>query len=377
LAGRTDRWVSIDEIDKNPVEICRMKNVLVGLLLAATAMGCHKNGMDSPTPPAQKGWVVTTIAGDGTEGSVDGPVRLAKLHAPIDVAVAADGTVYVADYLSHRIRKIANGQVSTLAGSDSSGIVDGNGSKARFKNPYRVAVDPNGNCYVLDEVDARIRKITPAGEVTTYAGVAQPGFLDGPAGGAQFLINAGGLATDRAGNVYVGDTFNERIRAISPAGQVWTVAGDGKEGLLNGGALTAEFRYVTSVASDAEDNLYVADAGNFYVRQITPIGLVAVMAGSGVRGYVDGASIAVRFDQMDDMVVDSKGNVFLIDDNSIRKVTPQGVVSTIAGAEAGYADGDGSVARFRNPGGLGIDAQDNIYVADINNNRIRKISFGR
>ena len=354
-----------------------MKKVLVGLLLAIAAAGCHKNGMDSPTPPAQKGWVVTTVAGDGSEGFADGPVKLAKLHAPIDVAVAPDGTLYVADYLNHRIRKIASGQVSTLAGSDSSGVVNGNGGLARFKNPYRIAVDPSGNCYVLDEVDARIRKITPAGEVTTYAGLAQPGFMDGPAANAQFLINAGGLAADKAGNVYLGDTFNQRIRAVSPSGQVTTVAGDGKEGFLNGGARTAEFRFVTSVACDAQGNLYVADAGNFYVRQITPIGLVAVMAGSGVRGYVDGPSITVQFDQMDDMVVDSKGNVFLIDDNSIRKVTPQGVVSTIAGAEAGFADGAGAVARFRNPGGLGIDAQDNIYVADINNNRIRKIRFVR
>ncbi|MBS1602364.1 MAG: hypothetical protein JST42_06820 [Bacteroidetes bacterium] len=354
-----------------------MKNVLVGLLLAVAAAGCHKNGVDGPTPPAKNGWVVTTIAGDGTEGSADGPVKLAKFHAPIDVAVAPDGSVYVADYLSHRIRKIANGQVSTLAGSDSSGIVNGVGGLARFRNPYRVTVDPDGNCYVLDEVDARIRKVTPAGVVTTYAGLAQPGFMDGPAGSAQFLINAGGLAADKAGNLYLGDTFNERIRAISPSGQVTTIAGDGKEGFLNGGAKTAEFRYVTSVACDGQGNLYVADAGNFYVRQITPLGLVAVMAGSGVRGYVDGPSITVKFDQMDDMVADSKGNVFVIDDNSIRKVTPQGIVSTIAGAEAGYADGDGPVARFRNPGGLGIDAQDNIYVADINNNRIRMISFSR
>jgi sugar lactone lactonase YvrE len=354
----------------------KMKNALVCLLLAVAATGCHKNKMDAPpSNPVQKGWIVTTVAGDGTEGSSDGPVKLAKFHAPIDVAVAPDGTVYVADYLSHRIRRISNGQVSTLAGSDSTGIVDGRGGQARFRSPYRVTTDPNGNIYVLDEVDARIRKITPTGDVTVYAGLAQPGFMDGPAASAQFLINAGGLASDRAGNIYVGDTFNGRIRAISLAGTVTTVAGDGKVGLLNGGAKTAEFRYATSVAADKDGNLYVADAGNFYVRQITPIGLVAVMAGSGVRGYVDGVSIQVQFDQMDDMVVDSKGNVFVIDNNSIRKVTPQGAVSTIAGAEAGYADGDGVTARFRNPGGLGIDAQDNIYVADINNNRIRKISF--
>jgi len=353
-----------------------MKNALVCLVLAAAAAGCHKNTTDTPpSNPVQKGWVVTTIAGDGTEGSADGPVKLAKFHAPIDVAVAADGTVYVADYLNHRIRRITNGQVSTLAGSDSTGIVDGRGGLARFRNPYRITTDPNGNVFVLDEVDARIRKITPAGDVTVYAGVAQPGFLDGPAASAQFLINAGGLAADKAGNIYVGDTFNGRIRAISLAGTVTTIAGDGTVGLLNGGAKTAKFRYATSVACDADANLYVADAGNFYIRQITPIGLVAVMAGSGVRGYVDGVSIQVQFDQMDDMVADSKGNVFVIDDNRIRRVTPQGAVTTIAGADAGYADGDGATARFRNPGGLGIDAQDNIYVADINNNRIRKISF--
>jgi sugar lactone lactonase YvrE len=328
------------------------------MVLAAFCVGCKKSGYG--THPTEKKYVVSTIAGDGSDAFADGPVLSAKFHNPVDVAVTSDGTIYVADYNDHRIRKITGGQVYTLAGSDSTGVVNGDGGMARFNNPYRIATDQAGNCYVLDQIDPRIRKITAAGYVTTYAGAASPGFLDGASLVAQFAVNAEGIAVDGTGNVYVGDTFNGRIRKITPAAQVNTVA---------------QFNYPGAVACDRQGNIYVVEEGNLRIRKIATDGVISTLAGSGTRGDKDGDGATAEFDQMGDLVADSQGNLYLIDGERIRKITPAGVVSTIAGSTAGYADGDGADAKFKEPGGLGIDAQDNIYVADINNNRIRKISF--
>jgi streptogramin lyase len=364
------------------IKIFRMTPVLRQCTLAALigiittiSIACKKSrhGGDSDQP--DKKAIVTTIAGDGNDASEDGPALSAKFHTPADVAVAPDGTVYVVDYNGHRVRKIAGGQATTLAGSDSTGIVNGNGGMARFKDPYRIAVDPAGNCYVIDQVDARIRKITPNGDVTTYAGTNAPGFADGPALSAQFLINSEGLASDGAGNIYLGDTFNQRIRKVSVAAQVNTAAGDGGEGFKNGNKGSAEFRFPGAVACDQQNNIYVVDAGNLVIRKITPGGVVSTFAGSGVRGTADGDAMAAQFDQPLDLVADAQGNIYVIDDQRIRKVTPKGKVSTVAGSTAGYADGEGAVAKFKAPFGLGIDAQGNVYVADANNNRIRKITF--
>jgi len=348
--------------------------VILGLI-AAPGIGCRKH-KDGGSPTAEKKAVVTTIAGDGTDAFADGPALSAKFHSPADVAVAADGTLYVADYNGHRIRKIAGGQVSTLAGNGTFGIVNGDGGSAQFKNPYRVAIDPGGNVYMIDMVDPRVRKITPGGYVTTYAGLEQAGFFDGGALAAQFQVNAEGLATDAQGNVYLGDSFNNRIRKITTAGQVNTLAGNGTEGSNDGDGATAQFRIPNGIASDAQGNIYVADGSNFCIRKITSAGIVSRLAGSGTRGTVDGNATTAQFNLLDDIVADSQGNVYVTDDNCIRKITPQGVVSTIAGGTTqGYVDGDGLTARFRAIGGMGIDAQGNIYVADVNNNRIRKITF--
>lgn len=348
---------------------------VIGVIAATLNIGCkkgdHSGGPDQPDKKA----IVTTIAGDGSDDFADGPALSAKFRSPADVAVAADGTIYVADYNGHRIRKIAGGQVTTLAGSDSDGIVNGNGGLARFKDPYRIAADPAGNCYVLDEVDPRIRKITPNGDVTTYAGSSAPGFADGPALSAQFLVNSEGLASDESGNIYVGDTFNGRIRAVSQAAQVTTAAGDGAEGLRNGNKGDAEFRYPSAVACDKQNNVYVVDAGNLVIRKITPGGVVSTFAGTGVRGTTDGDATVAQFNQPLDLVADAQGNLYVIDDQRIRKITPKGKVSTVAGSVKGYADGEGTDAKFKDPFGLGIDAQGNVYVADVNNNRIRKITF--
>ena len=154
-----------------------------------------------------------------------------------------------------------------------------------------------------------------------------------------------------------------------------TQAGNGAEGFIDGDIATAHFRFPDGIAIDGQGDLYVADAGNLCIRKVTPAGVVSRLAGSGTRGTADGNATDAQFNLIGDIVADSRGNLYVTDDNSIRKITPQGVVSTIAGSTAGYVDGDGATAKFRNPIGLGIDAQGNIYVADGNNNRIRKISF--
>ena len=301
--------------------------------LVVICAGCKKH---SPLPTEKK-YIVSTIAGDGSDACKDGPALSARFHTPIDVAVTSDGVIYVADFNDHRIREIVDGQVYTLAGSDSTGVVNDVGVMARFNNPYRVAADQAGNCYVLDQVDPRVRKITPSAYVTTYAGSSSPGFLDGASRVAQFAVNAEGIAA-----------------------QVNTVA---------------QFNYPGAVAADRQGNIYVVEEGNFRIQKIATNGVISILAGSGTAGYVDGQGDKAQFEQMEDIAADSQGNLYLIDGERIRKITPAGVVSTIAGSTAGYADGEGDKAQFNYPGGLGIDAHDNIYVADAINNRIRKISL--
>jgi len=349
--------------------------VLLSVIITAAGTGCKKNNTGTNNPSTGKKVVVTTIAGEGTGAFADGPALSAKFNAPTDVIVAADGTLFVTDYKNHRIRKIAAGQVTTFAGNDNFVIVNGKGISAQFNTPFRIASDAGSNLYTVEQVDTHVRKISPAADVTFYAGTSMPGYLNGSAVTAQFQYDAAGIVADEDGTIYIVDTFNGRIRKIDPSGQVSTLAGSGTMGFRDAAAEMAQFNYPDGIAIDKEGNLYVSDAANFRIRKITPAGVVSTLAGSGVKGTLDGNAGSAQFNDMGDMVADSEGNLYIADDNRIRKITPQGVVSTIAGGAVGYADGDGARARFAYPAGLGIDAHNNIYVADANNNRIRKISF--
>lgn len=350
--------------------------ILASVMITIAGFGCKKMSTNKLPPEQKEKVIVTTIAGDGTDAHEDGPALSAKFQTPTDVAVAVDGTIYVVDYNGNRIRKITAGQVSTLAGNGSYGIENGPGESAQFKGPFRIVVDANSNLYVIDNEDPRIRKISADAYVSTYAGTATPGFLNGGSLMSQFLVNIQGIAADGQGNIYVDDTFNERIRKINTAaGQVNTYAGNGTVGFKDGDTAIAEFSYPAGIAFDPQGNLYVADAGNYCIRKITPGGLVSKFAGSGTRGSQDGNAEIAQFNRMGDMVADANGNLFIADEYRIRKVTPGGVVSTIAGSTAGYMDGAGDIAKFAFPAGLGIDPKGNIYVADAYTNRIRKISF--
>ena len=306
--------------------------------------------------------IVSTIAGDGTAGFLDGPAFNAKFKSPLDVAVLRNGTIYVADGFNSCIRKIHNGMVTTFAGNGNANITNGNGSKARFKIPSRLTLDDIGNLYTLDAADPRIRKITGEAEVSTYAGTNVFGFKDGETIVAQFGQSFG-IAGDEHGNIYVADSQNDCIRKISFDGQTITIAGDPAR----------QFRFVTGIAINKQGNLFVSDVCR--IRKITPAGIISTFAGSYQKGHADGSGAGAKFSQIEGLVMDAQENIYVTDENRIRKITRFGIVSTIAGSTAGYKDGNGVSAKFDGPQGLAVGKDGNIYVADFNNKRIRKICF--
>ncbi len=301
------------------------------------------------------------------------------LGAPAGVAVDNSGNVYIADTGNHVIRRVAsNGTAIVLAGSvGKSGSTDGIRSAARFYYPRGIAVDDAGTIYVADTANHTIREITSDGVVTTLAGLAGSiGSSDGPAGAARFYYPSG-IATDRAGNVYVADTFNSTIRFLSHTGVVRTIAGlAGSVGSVDARGGAARFNYPAGVATDSTSCIYVADAGNRTIRRITIDGSVRTLAGSpGSAGNDDGAHAAARFGYPSGVATDATGNVFVADtaNQTVRKVTLDGIVSTLAGlpAAVGDLDGTGSAARFYNPTALAVDKAGNVYVADTDNQAIR------
>src|SRR5688572_10204665 len=317
---------------------------------------------------------VVTVAGNGTLGFADGNIADARFYQPTGVAVDAAGNIYVADSENHRIRKITSGGiVSTLAGTGTSGSAEGVGTAAQFNSPRAVAVDATGNIYVADGINNKIRKITPAGEVSTLAGSGASGFADGEGTNAKFYFPKG-IALDASGNIYVADDINHRIRKITPTGTVSTIAGS-TSGSDDGDGINAKFNSPRGVTLDAAGNIYVADAANHRIRKITPTGTVTTIAGSTV-GVTEGIGTAAKFNTPGGIAVDASGNIFVADDENerIRKITTNGTVSTLAGGFLqGFTDGVGGDAQFRSPTGLAIDVAGNIYVADRHNHSIRKI----
>jgi hypothetical protein len=326
--------------------------------------------------------VVTTLAGTaGVTGSADGTGATASFNFPASVATDSAGNVYVADYFNSTIRKITPAAaVTTLAGAAAvTGYADGTGATASFNSPAGVGADSTGNVYVADTYNNTIRKITPAGVVTTLAGTAGViGHADGTGAAASFYYPRG-IATNSAGNVYVADYYNSTIREITPAGVVTTLAGTaGVFGHADGTGVAASFDYVVGVATDSAGNIYVTD-GNEIIRKITPAGVVTTLAGTaGIIGHADGTGAAASFSNPSGITTDSVGDIYVADSNNgtLRKITPAGVVTTLAGTAGGFghADGTGAAASFSNPSGIATDSASNIYVADTGNSTIRKIT---
>lgn len=328
--------------------------------------------------------VVSTIAGSpGVAGSADGTGSSARFDGPQGIAVDAGGNVYVADRGNAIIRKISTaGVVSTIAGlAGFRGSTNATGTNARFSLPAGLAIDSAENLYVTDSGNATIRKITSAGVVTTLAGSPNLfGSTNGTGSAARFS-NPQGVTLDRDGNLYVADSGNNNVRKITPAGVVTAFAGGtSTRGGIDGTGTGSRFYFPLGVSIDSGGNLYVADTNNHAVRKISSAGVVSTLAGPlGNTWFNDGNAATARFYLPRGIVADSRGTVFVIDETNatIRRVSPTGDVTTFAGsatAPFGSTDGTGPAARFFQPRGLAIDGADNMYVADYFADTIRKIT---
>ena len=268
--------------------------------------------------------VVTTLAGSGNWGSANGIGIAASFAVPRGIALDALGNAYVADSNNNLIRKITStGLVTTFAGSGHRGNVNGVGAEASFNYPTGVAVDASGNVYVVDSSNFLIRKITTSGVVTTFAGSGNYGSANGIGIAASFGA-PDGIAVDSLGNIYVADTGNNLIRKITSTGVVTTLAGSGAIGRENGTGIAVSFLFPNAVAVDVLGNVYVAD-GDSLIRKITSTGEVTTLAGHDGIGNANGIGVAASFLNTRGIAVDALGNVFVADyaNKLVRKISPQ------------------------------------------------------
>jgi sugar lactone lactonase YvrE len=331
--------------------------------------------------------VIRTVAGQvQVPGSADGSGAGASFQSPQGLVSDPSGNIYIADTANHVIRRLSPaGAVTTVAGQAGvPGSADGQGGAASFYVPTGIAIDASGNLYVADTFNSTIRKILPNGTVSTLAGLAptssnpsptNEGSANGTGTAARFN-NPRGVAVDGAGNVYVADTGNNLIRKVTPAGVVTTVAGSTTAGYLDGTTTNARFSSPFGIASDANGNLWVADTSNQVIRAITSAGVVTTLAGLANNGTDSGGTGSVaRFNQPTGIALDYQGNLFVSEElsSTIREIYPGGVVVTVAGqaGSLGSADGSGANARFFNPVAVAPDYSGNLYIADSDNDTIR------
>jgi uncharacterized repeat protein (TIGR02543 family) len=330
--------------------------------------------------------VISTVAGNGTSGfSGDGgPATSAQLGGPMDVAVDSAGNLYIADVGNHRIRKVNTaGIILTVAGNGSAGFSGDGGpaTSAQLNQPRCVALDEVGDLYIGDSVNNRIRKVNTAGIIITVAGNGSGGCSGdgGPATSAQ-LGYPDGVAFDNAGNLYFVDR-NFRIRKVDIIGTITTVAGNGNIGDSGDGgpALSAQLYYPSGVAVDTAGNIYFATTMAARIRKIDKAGTITTVAGKGLAGYSGdgGVATSAQLSGPLDVAVDSAGNLYIADSGNcrIRKVSTSGTITTFAGGNSSLGDGGPATAAELNlPCGVAVDAAGNLYIADYNNHRIRKVS---
>jgi sugar lactone lactonase YvrE len=313
---------------------------------------------------------VSTFAGNSTGGFGNGTGTAALFNSPQGTAVDGAGNVYVSDSFNHIIRKITPaGVVTTYAGTAGVlGFAGGAATVGKFYSPQGIAFDGAGNLYVADQGNNAIYKITSTGTVTVLAGDGTAGYADGVGSAARFY-SPQGIAADAQGNVYVADRNNDRIRKITPAGVVTTFAGTGTAGAYVGDAATvAQFNRPVAVAVDAAgNNVYVADQGNYAIRKITAGNVTTLIGNTYYRGLVNlVAGIAI----------DAANNLYITDQSGrVLKISNQNVLYTLGGKleTSGFLDGTKANALFSSPVGIAVSGTNTLYVADYNNNRIRKL----
>lgn len=324
---------------------------------------------------------VTTLAGQAlVSGAVNGTGTNALFSDPAAIVTDTNGNFFVADSQNHAIRKVTtNGVVTAFAGQlGASGSLNATGTNAQFDTPSGLAFDGSGNLFVADTGNGTIRKITPAGAVSTFAGIAgSSGFADGPAGGAQFYSPLG-IAVATNGDVFIADSGNHCIRRIS-GGAVSTFAGSPQIwGSADGTGTNAQFNGPVGLAFDARGNLFVSDANNDTIRKITANGVVTTFAGAaGVDGSANGSLNSARFRSPAELAFDKKNNLFVADsfNQTVREISTNGIVSTVSGA-AGISstnNGVNGAGRFFNPYGLAVAADGSLLVADTYNELVRVV----
>lgn len=322
--------------------------------------------------------MVTTLAGSNDAGAADGQGLEARFNQPGGIAVDHSGNIYVADMNNSSIRKItSDGKVTTLAGplTGERDYVDGTGATAKFSDPWGLTIDTSGLLYVGDQYNYRVRKVSPAGLVTTFAGSAWDGIpyhagSDGDASVATFDVPTG-VASDLHGNIYVADMYNNKIRKITPGGTVSTLAGGDyyHYGKQDGPAATALFFSPSAVAVDLSGNIYVSDAGNYLLRKITPDGMVSTLLGP-MEPSITGDN---QLFSAGALATDKAGNLFFSISEGIIKMTPDHTIIRYAAGGIGEVDGPAQIATFRSIGGIAVDNSGNLFITD--NNKVRKIGW--
>jgi uncharacterized protein (TIGR03437 family) len=370
-----------------------MKRSLAVLLSFAGAALCQNQA------------IISTIAGNGTHGfSGDGgPAVLAQFNFlipdPADpaaeeychIAFDADGNLYVPDQANDRIRKITPGNIiTTVAGNGVFGY-SGNGGpalQASLASPVSVAFDPDGNLYIVDQDNHRVRKMTRDGTLTTVVGNGSLGTEPGAGNGGPAILASldapGGIAIDPAGVIFISDTYNDQVRKVSGLGIITAFAGttDQTYGGDGGPAVLANLNSPAGLALDAQGNLYIADQLNNRIRKVSTDGIITTFAGNGNAEFSGdgGPARSAGLNYPSDVAFDAAGNLYIADErnNRVRKVTPGGVITTVAGNGIGGFSGDGGpplAASLNHPSGLAFDKQGNLYIVDHWNFRIRKVVF--
>ncbi|MGW0933127.1 NHL domain-containing protein [Streptomyces sp. NPDC002644] len=332
---------------------------------------------------------ITTVAGTedaGADGDV-GPAVAARLDRPYGLAMDSTGTLYVSDHNNHRVCRITtDGRIRTVAGTGTAGFDGDHGPalSAQLDCPREVAVDRAGNLYIADSENHRIRKVTADGQIRTVAGTGTAGFSgdDGPAASAE-LNCPYGVAVDSTGTLYIADTDNHRVRQVTPDGRIRTVAGTGTPGFSGDGspAAAAQLNGPYGVAIDGAGDLYITDADNHRVRKVAGDGTISTVVGTGTDGFSGdgGPATSARLDFPLGVVADHTGALYISDHNNhrVRKVAGDGTISTVAGTGTDGFSGDGgpaTSAQLNYPFGLAVDCVGALYIADYVNDRVRKVT---
>ncbi|OJW12639.1 MAG: hypothetical protein BGO48_05365 [Mucilaginibacter sp. 44-25] len=311
---------------------------------------------------------VTTFVGS-MAGNADGSGLSALFNHPLGTVVDAAGNLYVSDSYNCSIRKITpDGTVTTIAGSGNIGSANGTGTGASFYAPAGLAIDAAGNLYVADMGNNLIRKVTPGGVVTTFAGSGNAGYTDATGMDASFSAPSA-LAMGSDGSLYVADSGTGLIRKITPGAVVTTLAGNHTQGYINALGTSASFNSPSGMAIDATGNIYVAEPQNRAIRKIGTDNTVTTFAGG------PDSTVAAPIGVPQAIAIDAANNMFITDGNGrVLEISKDHVLSVVAGSNAiGTTDGVGISALFSSPAGIAVGTNGIIYVADMNNNRIRKI----